>query len=133
MAVIIMELIGKQKDQRFYPTFSGVAQSYNYYPISYMKREEGIAFAALGLGKTIVDGGKSLRFSPKYTNILPQYYSIRSTLHNSQHNFFALDLNNGESPLLGGESENLKLFSLSLHSSAVLALVFMTLPVTKDS
>ena len=59
-----------------------------------MKREEGIAFVALGLGKTIVDGGKSLRFSPKYPNILPQNYSIRSTIQNSQHEFFALDLNN---------------------------------------
>ena len=78
-----------------------------------MKREEGIAFLALGLGKTIVDGGKSLRFSPKYTNILPQYYSVHSTIHNSQHNFFALDLNNGKNPLSKGESENLKLFSLN--------------------
>ena len=112
MAVLIMELIGKKNKQRFYPSFSGVAQSYNYYPVSYMKREEGVAFLALGLGKTIVDGGKSLRFSPKYTNILPQYYSVRSTIHNSQHNFFALDLNNGKNPLSKGESENLKLFSL---------------------
>ena len=113
MAVIIMELIGQQKGQRFYPPFSGVAQSYNYYPVSYMKREEGIAFVALGFGRTIVDGGKSLRFLPKYPNILPQYYSIRSTVQNSQHEFFALDLNNGESPLTGGESKNLKSFLLN--------------------
>jgi len=113
MAVIIMELIGQQKRQRFYPTFSGVTQSYNYYPVSYMKREEGIAFVALGFGRTIVDGGKSLRFSPKYPNILPQYYSIRSTVQNSQHEFFALDLNNGENPLTGGELENLKSYLLN--------------------
>ena len=56
-----MELIGQQKNQRFYPTFSGVAQSYNYYPISYMKRNEGVAYLALGFGKTIADGEKSLR------------------------------------------------------------------------
>lgn len=112
MAVILMELIGQQHGQRFYPTFSGVAQSYNYYPVSYMEREEGIAFVALGFGRTIVDGGKSLRFSPRYPNILPQYYSIRSTIQNSQHEFFALDLHNGENPLREGESENLKMYSL---------------------
>ena len=54
MGVIIMEMVGQVHDNYYYPTFSGVAQSYNYYPISYMKREEGIAFTALGLGRTIV-------------------------------------------------------------------------------
>jgi phosphoenolpyruvate synthase/pyruvate phosphate dikinase len=66
MAVIIMEMVGQIHDNYYYPTFSGVAQSYNYYPISYMKREEGIAFTALGLGRTIVEGGLALRFSPQY-------------------------------------------------------------------
>ena len=67
MAVIIMELIGKKHDEIFYPTFSGVCQSYNYYPVSHMKRNEGIAFLALGLGKTIADGEKSLILSKAIT------------------------------------------------------------------
>ena len=114
MAVIIMELIGKQHEQIFYPTFSGVAQSYNYYPVSYMKRNEGVVFTALGLGKTIVDGEKSLRFSPKYPDILSQYYSIKSTLNNSQNKFYALKMNNGKNPIKYGELKNLKLYDLSI-------------------
>ena len=114
MGIIIMELIGKRHKNLFYPTFSGVAQSYNYYPISYMKRNEGIIFAALGLGKTIVDGEKSLRFSPKHPNIFPQYYSIKSTINNSQNKFYALKMNQGISPLKYGETKNLGLHNLEI-------------------
>ena len=108
MAVIIMEMVGQKHGEYFYPTFSGVAQSYNYYPVSYMQREEGIAFTAIGLGRTIVEGGKALRFSPKYPNILPQFFSIKSTLSNSQNTFYALNLNNGNNPLRKGEQNNLE-------------------------
>ena len=117
MAVIIMELIGKKHDEIFYPTFSGVCQSYNYYPVSHMKREEGIAFLALGLGKTIADGEKSLRYSPKYPDILPQYYSTKSTINNSQNKFFALNLNKNIDVIKKGESKNLHKYNLSLAES----------------
>ena len=60
MGIIIMEMIGQRHNERFYPTFSGVAQSYNYYPTSYIKRSDGVAYLALGLGKTVVDGKKVL-------------------------------------------------------------------------
>ena len=93
MAVIIMELIGKQHQDRYYPSASGSAQSFNYYPISYMKREEGVAFLALGLGRTVAEGEKSLRFSPQYPGIIPQYFSVKSTISNSQNKFYALNLN----------------------------------------
>ena len=114
MGIIIMELAGKKHNELFYPSFSGVAQSYNYYPVSYMERNEGIVFTALGLGKTIVDGEKSLRFSPKYPKILSQYYSVKSTINNSQNKFYALDMNKGKNPLKFGESKNLKKFDLSI-------------------
>ena len=114
MAVIIMEMVGQRHDDYFYPTFSGVAQSYNYYPISYMQREEGIAFTALGLGRTIVEGGQALRFSPKYPNILPQFYSIKSTMANSQNSFYALHLNEGKNPLREGETNNLESLDLEV-------------------
>jgi len=114
MAVIIMEMIGQEHNDIFYPTFSGVAQSYNYYPVSYMRRKEGTVFAALGLGKTIVDGEKSLRFSPYYPDIFPQYYSVKSTINNSQNTFYALDMNKGKNPLKQGESKNLKRYDLSI-------------------
>ena len=114
MAIIIMEMVGKQHGQYFYPTFSGVAQSYNYYPVSYMKRKEGISFVALGLGKTIVDGDKSLRFSPYHPNILSQYYSIRSTVENSQNKFYALSMDLDKDPLEKGESDNLSHLTLDI-------------------
>ena len=113
MAVIIMEMIGQTYNDYYYPTFSGVAQSYNYYPISHMKREEGIAFTALGLGRTVVEGGQALRFSPYHPNILPQFYSAKSTIVNSQSSFYALHLNRGLSSLESGESKNLVKLQLS--------------------
>ena len=64
-------------------------------------------FTALGLGKTIVDGEKSLRFSPKYPDILSQYYSVKSTISNSQNKFYALNMLKGVNPIKSGESKNL--------------------------
>jgi len=114
MAVIIMELVGQKQREIYYPTFSGVCQSYNYYPVSHMNRKEGIAFLALGLGKTIADGEKSLRYCPTHPEILPQYYSIKSTLNNTQNSFYALNLNGGKSPLKKGEEKNLNKYSLEV-------------------
>jgi hypothetical protein len=93
MAILIQEVVGQSyQGKRFYPTFSGVLQSINYYPVSYMKREEGVAYLALGFGRTIVDGEKCLRISPEYPTILPQFYSIKSTKQSSQNEFYALPL-----------------------------------------
>ena len=113
MAIIIMEMIGKKHNNQFYPTFSGVAQSYNYYPVSHMERKEGVGFVALGLGKTIADGEKSLRFSPYYPEILSQYYSPDTMLENSQNTFYALDLDEGANPMKDGEANNLSLYDLN--------------------
>ena len=97
MAVLIMEIAGqKYSSGRFYPTFSGVLKSINYYPVSYMKRNEGVTYLALGFGKTIVDGGKCLGVSPKYPAIKPQFSTIKATLENSQSNFYSLELNENE-------------------------------------
>ena len=88
MAVILQEITGKSYNkERFYPTFSGVLKSINYYPVSYMKREEGVAYLSLGFGRTIVDGEKCLRISPKYPSILPQFFSIKATKENTQNQF----------------------------------------------
>ena len=114
MAVIVMELVGKSHANRFYPSASGLAQSFNYYPVSYMKRKEGVAYLALGLGRTIAEGEKSLRFSPKYPGIIPQYFSVRSTIDNSQNQFYALDLNKGMKLLKNGLEENTSLFDLNI-------------------
>ena len=93
MAVIIQEVVGQTyQSKRFYPTFSGVLKSVNYYPVSYMKRNEGVAYLALGFGRTIVDGEKCLRISPKYPSILPQFYSMKAMRQNSQNHFYGLPL-----------------------------------------
>ena len=101
------ELVGEQYDGYFYPAISGVAQSYNYYPFSKMKPEEGITTIALGLGKTVMEGEKALRFSPKYPQILPQRTSVEDILENSQRYFFSLKMG-GPYPELGiNEDANL--------------------------
>ena len=41
MAVIIQKLIGRPRNDFFYPSFAGVAQSYNYYPIGKQQAQHG--------------------------------------------------------------------------------------------
>ncbi|GBC60468.1 phosphoenolpyruvate synthase/pyruvate phosphate dikinase [Desulfonema ishimotonii] len=90
MAVIIQEVTGAAHGDYFYPSISGVAQSHNFYPVSHMKPDDGIAYIALGLGKTVVEGGRALRFSPRYPNILPQFSTVDDILNNAQRFFYAL-------------------------------------------
>jgi CheY-like chemotaxis protein len=92
MAVIIQKMVGAQHGTRFYPDFSGVSKSYNYYPVPPQKPLDGIVSVALGLGKTIVDGGVTVRFCPKYPNHLPQFFSTGEAVRNNQNQFYALDL-----------------------------------------
>ncbi len=92
MGVVIQRLTGEGYDDYFYPAISGVAQSYNYYPISYMKPEDGLAHVAIGLGKIVVEGGTALRFSPRYPQFLPQFSTVDDILENSQRFFYALRL-----------------------------------------
>ena len=92
MAVIIQDVIGSAYDRYWYPAVSGVAQSHNYYPVLGMKADEGIAHIALGVGKTVVEGEKSLRFSPAHPQRLLQFSSVEDMLSNCQRNFYAIDL-----------------------------------------
>jgi CheY-like chemotaxis protein len=92
MAVIIQKMVGSQHENRFYPDFSGVAKSYNFYPIPPQKSADGVVSVALGLGKTVVDGGNVVKFSPPFPKHLPQFSSIKDTLRNNQKQFYALDL-----------------------------------------
>ena len=82
MAVVIQALTGSTQGDYFYPAVSGVAQSYNFYPMAHMQPREGIAHIALGLGKIVVEGGTSLRFSPKYPQFLPQCSTVDDILNN---------------------------------------------------
>ena len=91
MAVILQEVVGKQHDGRYYPNFSGVLRSLNYYPIGDEKAEEGIASLALGLGKYIVDGGQTLRVSPYHPHQVLQTSELETALRQTQTRFYALD------------------------------------------
>ncbi len=92
MAVILQEVVGRQYGMRFYPTFSGVLRSLNYYPIGDEHAEEGIASLALGLGKYIVDGGQTLRVSPYHPRQVLQTSEMETALKETQTRFYALDM-----------------------------------------
>src|SRR5208337_1069857 len=92
MAVILQQVVGTPHEQRFYPDFSGVVRSRNFYPVAPMTFEDGIAAVALGLGRAVVDGGKCLTFCPRYPQNLVQFSSVEDILANSQSEFWALEL-----------------------------------------
>ena len=92
MGIILQEVCGNRHGDVFYPTLSGVARSINYYPIGSEKAGDGIANVAFGLGKHIVEGGMSLRFSPKHSKKILQLSSIETALRDTQKDFRALDL-----------------------------------------
>jgi hypothetical protein len=108
MAVVIQQLIGKEYGKYFYPALSGVAQSHNFYPVSHMKPEEGIAHIALGFGKTVVEGEKTLRFSPKYPEIRPQFSTVDDILAGAQRFFYALKIKDYPDDLKFKEHSNLE-------------------------
>jgi hypothetical protein len=105
MAVVFQEVVGNQYERYFYPHISGVAQSYNYYPVAHMKPDEGFAIAAVGLGKYVVDGEKAYRFSPKYPDT--EITSPKDQYKNSQVEFYAVDLKKEEPNLLEGDTAGL--------------------------
>lgn len=116
MAVILQAVVGKRYDNpipdsnsesRFYPTFSGVGRSLNFYPVGEEKTEEGIVNVALGLGKYIVDGGVPLRFSPFHPNNLIQTSELEIALAETQTRFLCLDSSNKEFDLTTDDGSNL--------------------------
>ena len=92
MAVVLQEVVGRQYNDHLYPTISGVAKSLNFYPLGNEKAEDGIANIALGLGKYVVDGGTTLRFSPRHPRNILQTSSMDLALRETQTHFLALDM-----------------------------------------
>ncbi len=92
MAVVIQSICGKDYDGKYYPTISGVAKSINYYPIGKEKKEEGVVNIVYGLGKELVEGGVSLRFSPEYPQKALQLSTVSSALKETQKKFYALSM-----------------------------------------
>jgi hypothetical protein len=115
MAVIIQELIGKRFHNRFYPELSGVARSYNFHPMGAAKPEGGVVNLALGLGKTIVDGGVCWSYSPAHPKVQPPFGSIEDLLEGTQVEFWAVNM--------GGQSEYdpIKETEYMLHENLMVA------------
>jgi len=104
MAVVLQKLVGQHHDGYFYPDFAGVARSYNFYPLKGPKPEEGVVSVALGLGKTVVEGNRAVRFSPAQPTKLLQFSSNEDFLKNAQRQFYALHTDRLEpAPLLDSE------------------------------
>ncbi len=116
MAVLVQRLVGARRGSRFYPTFSGVASSYNFYPFGTMRPEDGVVQVALGLGKSVVEGFEALRFCPRYPQNLPQFSAVADILRNAQRRFYSLDLSKND--VIPG----VELDSNLLHEEAIVAI-----------
>jgi hypothetical protein len=96
MAVVLQEIVGKNLGKRYYPELAGVARSFNYYPIKPAKPQDGVVDLALGLGKTIVDGGKTWTYSPAFSRRPPPFESVDEIFAETQNEFWAVNM--GEPP-----------------------------------
>ena len=112
MAVVIQEVVGHQYGDRYYPSISGVAQSYNFYPVSYMEPEDGFAVAAVGLGMYVVGGENAYRFCPKYPGI--NTLIDKDMVRDSQKEFYAIDMDHSQFDLEnGGENAAIRKMKIS--------------------
>ncbi len=107
MAVVVQSICGTEYDGLYYPMLSGVARSVNFYPIGSEKPEDGIVNMAFGLGKTVVDGGSSLRFSPRFPKKILQLSEPKLALRDTQKMMYALDLRPGAFKISRNEGVNL--------------------------
>ncbi|HEX7584598.1 MAG TPA: PEP/pyruvate-binding domain-containing protein, partial [Prolixibacteraceae bacterium] len=112
MAVIVQEVVGHQYNDHYYPSISGVAQSYNFYPVSYMEPQDGFAVAAIGLGMYVVGGENAYRFCPKYPQI--NTLSDHDLVRDSQKEFYAIDMDHTQFDLEnGGENAAIRKMKIS--------------------
>lgn len=133
MAIVLQEICGNQYNDRYYPSFSGVARSLNYYPIGNEKPEDGVANVAMGLGKYIVDGGLSLRFSPSHPHNILQTSTRDLTLRETQTYFNALDLSKNQFvPQVDDGFNLLKINVQDAHSDGTLHLLASTYNLQDD-
>ena len=96
MAVLVQEVCGTEQDGYYFPTLSGVARSRNLYPLGYEKPEDGVCNVVMGLGKEVVDGGKTLRFSPAFPDKALQTSTVELTISDAQTEVLVLDLDPGK-------------------------------------
>ncbi|MDR0414206.1 MAG: phosphoenolpyruvate synthase [Prevotellaceae bacterium] len=127
MAIVLQEVCGSAYGRRYYPSFSGVARSINFYPIAPEQPEDGVANIALGLGKYIVDGGVTLRFSPNHPQNILQLSTLDLALRETQTKFYALDLAEQNASLQTDDAYNLlKLPTSEAQKDGTLRLIAST-------
>jgi DNA-binding NarL/FixJ family response regulator len=133
MAVLVQSMIGQRYGSRFYPSISGVCLSYNHYPLGHQRAEDGLAMVALGLGAMVVQGGRSLHFSPATPKFLPQFATPQDFLRHGQSSFYALDMSRNEVNFLEGDAASLIECDLSdAEEDGTLALVGSTYDYEDD-
>ncbi len=115
MAVVIQEVLGRRFDARFYPELAGVGRSFNFYPLGKARREDGVVLLALGLGKTVVDGGVSYAYSPARPKAPPPFASPRDVLVKTQKSFWAVNM--GKPPAFDPMAETEYLVSADLAAA----------------
>lgn len=130
MAVILQRIVGSPRGGRFYPDFSGVARSHNFYPAPPMAAGDGVVAVALGMGRAIVEGGACIRFCPRYPRNILQFSSVEDMLETTQREFWALPLEGGTAD--GGMRE--ESFGLAVaESDGALAAVASTYSAENDA
>ena len=112
MAVMIQEVVGMRHGDRFYPNISGVARSYNFYALGHATPQDGLVCLALGLGKTIVDGGRSWHYCPVCPKAKPPFGSIKEMLNETQTEYWCVNM--GKPPLSDPTQETEYLFEGNL-------------------
>ena len=113
MGIVIQEVCGSEDGGYYFPTISGVARSLNYYPIGDEKPEDGIVNLAFGLGKLIVDGGLTLRFSPRYPKNALQLSTPELALRDTQREMYALNLKPEQFKTSIDDAVNLERFEIN--------------------
>ena len=113
MAVILQEVVGSRHEDRFYPEFSGVCRSFNYYPNGPAEPTDGVVNLALGLGRQIVDGGLSWGYCPAYPTSPPPFNDIGDRMYNTQNSFWAVNMGKPPLPDPMGETEFLQTWELA--------------------
>jgi hypothetical protein len=111
MSVIIQEFVGTRQGRWYYPIIAGTAQSYNYYPFSYLKPDDGLCVAAIGCGCHVVNGGAAYRFSPRSPKL--ENAGSGSRIDGTQRTFYALDMERPVCDLLSGAEATLECLDIS--------------------
>ena len=113
MAIVVQRLVGSRHGEHFYPLFSGVAQSINYYNVPPLQREEGISSVALGLGKMVMEGERALSFCPLHPDIIPGFFTPEEVMKNAQRDLYVLSMRPSGFDLTEGDKATLERLPIS--------------------